>query len=162
MKSCRTCPWLCCCIALFCKLQQNTLLEPCSQRACVSHGPLELLARRTTGLKAMRAWLEEIKFYMFAINWWTNHPFKYCVSGVLMLLHRICRCRAVPCSFTIAMPGLKAGLNPAQPFDGVLICCSCLWRESKRCFQKGSWGYVDCIYFRPVPCICSQFPTCFS
>lgn len=117
MKSCRTCPWLCCCIAFFCKLQQNTLLEPSSQRARVSHVPLELLARRATELKAMREWLEEMKFYIFAINQWTKHPFKYC-PGVLMLSHLICRYRAVPCSFS-AVPGLKAGLNPAQPFDSV-------------------------------------------
>lgn len=160
MKSCRTCPWLCCCIAVFCKLQQNTLWEPSSQSVCVSHVPLELLARRTTGPKAMRAWLEEIKFYMFAINQWTKYPFKYCL-GVLKLLHCIYRCRAVPCSFSIAVPGLKAELNPAQPFDSELVCSSCLRRESKCCFQQGSRGCVNYIYFRPVSCSGSQFPTCF-
>lgn len=102
MKSCRTCPWLCCCIAFFCKLQQNTLLEPSSQAACVSHVPLELLARRTAGLKAMRAWLEEIKFYIFAINQWTKHPFKYC-PGVLML-HCICRCRTLQLLYCCSWP----------------------------------------------------------
>lgn len=162
MKCCRTSLWLCCCITWFWELQQMSHVEPSSHRARVARVHLLLLSRRTAGLKVTRAWLEEKKFYMFAINLWTKkNTFKHVWSRYFNALSSYLD---VQSSILLLLYGCSCPEGRAESSTiswlRFLMCRSCPRGESKGFFQRGFRGVCWLLVFQADTC--SQFPTCLS